>query len=225
MKIFIASALAASALSAFPAYAQGDGKPDLNAICAARACRTHFYDAVVRFDEKHYKTVPVTQTPYVLDDDSILIFPGETLAITFSIEDGKLAKPLFYKQYSAQLPAQIQIDEKPAANPDNVSLPTIKGELNAEITANMPPNTLIFSYGQLNGQKDMILMVNGNAPKSVKLDAYIFLLSEKGYKETYTSTCPLRTGIGLFEHWPYPLGPIILSHVRFMQAGEAMTCN
>lgn len=213
------------AVPALSAHAETPAKPDLDTICAARACRTNFYNAVLRVDDKHYRTVPVSRAPYVLDNGEILIYPGETLAITFKLENGMLVQPSFVKSYAAQLPVQIQIDGKPSVNPDDSGLPKLATGTSSDM-AGMPPNTLVISYGQVAGKPDMMLTVNGNLPKTLKLDAQMFLFSDKvGYVVKPTSTCPMLAGTSLFENWPEPLGPMVLSHVRLLNAGDKMVCQ
>jgi hypothetical protein len=55
--------------------------PDIDAVCAATACRDGGYEIALRLDKGHYRTLPVTRSPYILEDGSILIFPGEAFAI------------------------------------------------------------------------------------------------------------------------------------------------
>jgi hypothetical protein len=80
---------------------------NLDTLCAQIACRKGGYDAVVRVDSERYTTVPVSRSPYVVDDNSILIFPGETIAIQFTIENDQLTHPKMVERFAPKLPAYI----------------------------------------------------------------------------------------------------------------------
>jgi len=221
------AAVVAASLLALPAAAAD--VPDIDAICAKTACRTGGYFAVVSVDAAHFIGVNVSRSPYLLEDGAILLFPGETLAVTFAVDGDTLGKPISAVRYAPHLPlliARTQGD-KPAANPDDATLPVVLGKMPADEVASLPPNTLLISYGQFKpeGPAGMVLTLEHNLPHTLKLDAVITEISTAGYKQHASSTCPVLPKIWDNESWPYPLGPIILAKVRFQPDSGDIVCN
>jgi hypothetical protein len=224
MKALI-SILAVAALAAgAPVKAQTAPAP-ADTVCQTTACRPGGIDIVVRVDKDHYQTVPVKPAPYVLPDGQILIFPGETIAVQFTRNGDTLSAPVFYRRFAPQFPAQIEVGGKAADDPANAGLPAIKGEMSKDKMVDLPPNTLLLSYGQADGQPGMMLTIDHNFPKALKLDATMFLIGKGRYDQQPTSTCPIQVGLSSFEMWPNPIGPLTLKGFRLLQVGGKMTCD
>jgi hypothetical protein len=203
--------------------------PDVEKICAARACRTGGYQAAVFVDAGHYTLIPVSRSPYILDDGAALVFPGETIAVQFAPDGDKLGPPISAQRYAAHFPALIaKAEEQPVANPEDAALPVVSEKMPADEVAKLPPNSLLISYGQFKqtGDKGMALIVEQNLPQTIKLDAIVAELSPGGgYKLHYTSTCPIMPKMWGNENWPNALGPIVLKNFRFQATGNSFNCE
>ncbi len=101
--------------------------------CAVLACRPGGYETVIRLDAEHYTNIPVSLSPYVTEDGSILILPGETIAIQFAIDGDKIGPAKFLQAFAPEFPAQMQGEDKVIDNPADASLP--------KIPESLPPNT------------------------------------------------------------------------------------
>jgi hypothetical protein len=203
--------------------------PDVDKVCAQHACRAGGYEAVVFVDGEHYTTIPVTHSPYILDDGSVLVFPGETIAVQFAPSGDKLGPPISVQRYAAHLPALIVVkaDGQPDANPDDATLPSIRENAPADEVAKLPPNTLLIAYGQFKktGDKGMALIVEHNLTQTIKLDAIVAEISPGKYKQHYTSTCPIMPKMWGNENWPNALGPLVLKNFRFQATGNVFSCE
>jgi hypothetical protein len=224
----INSALLAAALLAVPAAA--DDAPNLDAICAKTPCRAGGYFALVSADASHFVGVEVGRSPYLLENGSLLIFPGETIAVTFALDGDKL-KPIAAKRYAPHLPLPIARaqGDKPQANADDNALPAVGAKLPADEVASLPPNTLLVSYGQLKpqGESSMVLTLNHNLPHTLKLDAIVAEIQSGSsvYRQHYTTTCPVVPKIWDNESWPMPLGPLVLTRFRLQQDSPTIVCD
>jgi hypothetical protein len=98
----LAAALA-TAVTAAPGPQAGPAR-DIAEVCAATTCRAGGFDAVVGVDAERFTTVPVSHSPFIVDGGTLLIFPGETVAVTFSI-DGDVLKAVSATRYKPQFPA------------------------------------------------------------------------------------------------------------------------
>ena len=132
---------------ASPALSQNT-QPDLDAVCAQRGCRDGGFDIALGVDAQRYTTIPVTRSPYVPDENSVLIFPGETIAIQFTSDSSKLTQPKFIKRFAPEFPAQIAKDNVLQDNTINATLPRLTGAMPRDQVANLPPGTIVISYGQ-----------------------------------------------------------------------------
>ncbi|WP_443747770.1 hypothetical protein [Asticcacaulis solisilvae] len=225
MRTLISTFAVAAMLAGAPAFAQTAAEPQPADACQATACRTGGFDAVVLVDKDHYRTVPITHSPYVLPDGSILIFPGETIAIQFRRDGDTLSAPTFYRRFAPALPARIETGDKVGDDPANAGLPVIKGDVSKDKVAGLPPDTLLLSYGQANGQPGMMLFVDHTFARTLKLDATMSLIGKGRYEQRPTSTCPILPGVSSFESWPNPLGPMILKGFRLLPASDKIVCQ
>ena len=226
-RFFAVAACVLVALGIETAVAE-DAPPDVEKVCAARACRAGGYDAAVFVDADHFTAIRVTRSPYILDDGSVLVFPGETIAVQFAPDGDKLGSPVSAQRYAPHLPALIvKADAQPQDNPDDAALPVVKETMPAAEVAKLPPNSLLISYGQFKkiGGKGMALFVEQNLPQTVKLDAIVAEITPSGYKQHYTSTCPIMPKMMGNEMWPNALGPLLLRNFRFQATGNSFACQ
>jgi hypothetical protein len=212
-------------LFAVPALAADDA-PDIAKVCAAQSCRDGGYEAVVAVDAEHYTTIPVSHSPYVLEDGSLLVFPGETLAVQFARDGDNLGAIVSVRRMAPRYPAQIaNPGASPAVNPADAALPALPGGLPAEETAALPPDTLLVSYGQMDpkGLAGMQLQLEHNFTRALKLTAILNQVRPGTYNTHATSTCTVMPRMFDQESWPDVLGPIILGRFRFQD--DTMVCN
>ena len=205
-----------------------DDGSDIEAICNERACRTGGYDAAVFVDAHHYMSIPVSRSPYILDDGSILLFPGETIAVQFSMSGDALGEPVAAEPYAAHHPLLIVMSGgNPGPNPDDTALPVAKGKLPADDVADLPPNSLLISYGQSEqtGASGMALTLESNLLQTIKLDAVVAEVASDTYKQHYASTCPVVPKIADFESFPKALGPLVLKNFRFHPDSQSLACK
>ncbi|MDC7684354.1 hypothetical protein PQU92_13785 [Asticcacaulis sp. BYS171W] len=219
--IALACATTASAQTDKPA----PQKVDIEKLCAETACRpAGRVDVVVRISPTEFRTAPVGRSPYVLADGAIMLYPGETLAIQYTIVDGQPTAPKLIQRYAPAMPAQIMKDGKAVANPDNATLPKVERD---GVVAKLPPNTLLVSYGQMDDKPDTWLKIESTLPENLKYNALMMLFKpagETGYQFRPTSSCPVLSGKIAIEHWPHPIGPILLAKPRFV-AKDDLACK
>ncbi|ESQ83665.1 hypothetical protein AEAC466_11705 [Asticcacaulis sp. AC466] len=177
-------------------------------------------------DKAHtYIGIPVSRSPYVLEDGAILIFPGETLAFKFNIDNGTLGKPEFIMAFAPQMPARVDINGKLSDNPLDANLPPLPTkDGNVDMSA-LPANSIILSYGEASEHKTgMMLSSDSTLTRAIKFEDTMYVVhpGKSGYTEFHTSTCPVRAGRGVFETWPHPIGPMILTNLRFVPDKETV---
>lgn len=204
--------------------------PDLDTVCAQSGCRTGGFDIAIAVDAQRYTTIPVSRSPYVPDDKSVLIFPGETIAIQFTPDGDSLTHPKFIGRYAPEMAAQIESGDVLSANPDDAKLPKLKGEIARDQMADMPPNTLLISYGQLDPHSGgMMLKTEHNFARPLKFTAILAIIRKGTYEQRPTSTCAVLPGIFGTEMWPDLLGPLVLTDLRLIDlpqtAGGGVTIN
>ncbi len=233
MGLAIKTILVAALVSQAPAPPKTPDQPpnavDVDKVCAERACRVGGYEAVLGTDKDHYTTIPVTRSPYLPDDSSVLIFPGETIAVQFAVDGDKLGSPVSVKRYAPHFPAFIsRSGGVPEVNSEDATFPQVKADLPTIEVAALPPNTLLLSYGQFKpkGETGMVLTLEHNLPHTVKLDVIIAEITPGAYKQHYTSSCPIMPKVWGNENWPNALGPIVLTKFRFLpDGGTTVSCE
>jgi hypothetical protein len=236
--LFLLPVLSLSA-QAEPTQNSGAPQPSIDEVCAKTACRKGGFEVAVRVDAQHFSTVPVTRSPYVLDDGGILIFPGETLMFQLAVDGEKLGRPTFVKALAPEIPAKIATDEKVVVNPDDASLSPLPQKSGDTDYAALPPDTIVISYGDMSdfyekGDKPdkmatepgKILIVSSNLSRPFKYDATMFVIKigKGGYAQSHTSTCTVMPHAGGSEMWPDPMGPMILENFRFVSDSDK-TCQ
>ncbi|ESQ80419.1 hypothetical protein [Asticcacaulis sp. YBE204] len=197
-------------------------KVDIEKLCATTTCRTGGIDIVLRVDEQSFTVIPVGRSPYIMEDGAILIYPGETIAIQYTVAEGKLTAPKVQTIYAPLYPMKLTKDDKVVANGADKTLPPVIREKEKAI---LPPNTVLFSYGQVDGSRDMMLKIESGLPETLKFDLIMATVAKGGgYRFQPTSSCPVQK-VPLYEHWPHPIGPIILKNARLLASNADMVCK
>ncbi len=196
--------------------------PDLDTVCAQSGCRDGGFDIAIAVDSSRYTTIPVTRSPYVPDATSVLIFPGETIAVQFTPEGDKLTNPKFIGRYAPAMAAAVASGGEVSANPADAKWPKLKGELAREQMADLPPNTLVISYGQLDPRSGgMMLKTEHNFARPLKFTAVLAVIGQGKYVQHATSTCAVLPGMFGMESWADLLGPLVLTDFRFLDLPKA----
>ncbi|HUJ03805.1 MAG TPA: hypothetical protein VLW75_09230, partial [Rhizomicrobium sp.] len=141
---------------------------------------------------------------------AVMIDPGETVAIQFKRSGNMLIDPKFIGRFQPDYPARVVHGGKLFANPADAKLPKLN-------MADLPPDTLVISYGQINAHTPgMILKSEHNFTRPIKFLAVRTLL-HMGYFDPYeTPTCAVLPGKSRTEIWPDLMGPIMLANIRFI---------
>lgn len=193
--------------------------------CAKAACRKALKDVVIRIDDTKFRTIPAPLSPYLLDPTSLLLFPGETVVIQFTVEGDAITGAKLLERLSPQLPAPLMLEGKIVANPDDADLRKAPGGMPKEMMATFPANVMVLSYGQVNGKPDTMLQMTHNLSRNIKFDAIMAVFGPEGYVQRSTTSCPVRPNVLGVEHWPHPIGPMILAKARLMPDGANMSCT
>lgn len=135
------------------------------------------------------------------------------------------AFPLFSKAFAPHFPAKIDVDDRPADNPNNASLPALTGDLASEELAALPDNVLVVSYGQTDTTSGMFMTIEHNLNGKLKLDAAMMIIKPNAYEKHYTSTCPIESEMMGMEMWPHPIGPMLLSNFRLLKPTDDQGCK
>lgn len=202
-----------------------DAPPDLQKVCAEATCRDGGYDLALGLGAGRATSISVPHSPIVLDG-TLLIFPGETIAIQFDVDGDRLIPRKIVQRYSARYPVpRVNADHSTFANPDDAALPHLKGGQAKD--EDLPPNTLVVSYGQLQPMADpgMVLTLQQNTGRMMKVDALIAEMAGTTYNQHPSSTCPIPPNISGFETWGNALGPLALTNFRLLPEGSPMVCQ
>lgn len=140
--------------------------------------------------------------PYLDSEGTVLIYPGEKIAITLEKKGSGL---------DAQLASVTGLD----------------GPL--DLPANPAP-TLRFEFEQ-DPKLGMMLTATNATNLGIKYDAQMFVPTPNGVKLAHTSICPLMPPQGIsptfsgFENWPHPIVLMVISNIRVQPDDAPRTCN
>lgn len=83
--------------------------------------------------------------------------------------------------------------------------------------------TLTFRLAQQPGKPDTELTVSHGLPQYLKFSLGQMLLT--GGDVQATSSCPVQPGTVNHEHWQYPVFQAVISNVRLLPEGAALSCG
>ena len=84
-----------------------------------------------------------------------------------------------------------------------------------------PEKTITAKFEQ-NEQGGMLLTIDNPFSKTLKFNMGIMPL--KSERLVKTTSCPVRAGLKLFEHWPYPIFQVVLGNARLLEKGDTTAC-
>lgn len=86
-----------------------------------------------------------------------------------------------------------------------------------------PQATLTFKLAQAPGSAETMLSVTHGFARTIKYSVGMMLPS--GGQLYATSTCPVQAGLTAYEHWQHPVFQLVVTSVRFLPPGAALTCE
>lgn len=177
----------------------------------------------------------VKSSPYVTGEGHILIYPGEKLVFRFEVQGDRLSTPEFVRAEVLPAGSAPDLSEKifdgmDKTDPNTFAIAQGLEEIRSTGHAkkrlkNELPGTLWLSYRAIPGTVGMMLTIEHNLPRRLKLDAFIMRPTSAGWDLKYTSTCEIPPLLSSGENWPEPLGGIILENFRLVADDKRRTCE
>lgn len=84
------------------------------------------------------------------------------------------------------------------------------------------PEKTISAKLEQNAEGGMLLEVRNPFSQSLKFNMGMMPL--KTERLAKTSSCPVRGGLFLIEHWPFPIFQLVLGNARLLEADASMAC-
>lgn len=220
LTVFTAVSITASLAAGVDAASQADNSDCLNSPC--RAAKT--IEIPLRNGAK--LQFAVERSPYLTSDGHIVIQPGERLVFHFSVDGDQIGLPQFVR--AEALPDMPVPDLNGPAfekmNKDDPNTFAIAAEI-ADSKVNgtakdqlkdEQPDTLILAYRPIPGSVGMMLTIEHNFPKQLKLSVFMMRPTQNGFELKYTDTCSIVPELASMENWREPLGGLILESFRFL---------
>ena len=89
-------------------------------------------------------------------------------------------------------------------------------------TVTDPAQTISFRFTQMDDSDSMMLVVNNPFKETMKY--HVMMLDFEGNTHE-TSSCPVRPGMSVFEHWPHVIPEIVMFDFRVLGMTDRMTCE
>jgi hypothetical protein len=86
-----------------------------------------------------------------------------------------------------------------------------------------PKRTLVFKFKQEPQAKDMILEIINPFPRDIKFTMGMML--PEGGDIRATSSCPVKAGLILLEHWPHPIYQLVITNGRVLAKSDSRVCE
>ena len=191
------------------AWAQSASSDDdrvraITAKCDRLVCRKASKDVALRTRDGKTVALATELYPYLDDQGAMVIYPGESIGLFMPAKGDVFGAPVLANVSGPDGP--VDLGSRPAAN-------------------------LLFAFQQLDGKLDMLLTIGNKTDLVVKVDATMFVPVSGGWRAIHTSTCPvdppqgsLKVFQGL-EHWPHPVGMLVIRNIRALPKGTAQTCE
>jgi hypothetical protein len=188
--------------------AQAKAAQDLAALCARVTCRTTPRNLSLRMRDISNFEIGTRMLPYFDDKGTLIIFPGETITLSYPGDDAKLEHPVL----------------------SSVSDPA------GPVTPPPPPSssaTVSFELEQMDGKADMMLTVTNKTRATVKFDTVMFMPdpASGNARGSRTTACPVLPPPGAapsfsdLENWPQPVVMLLIGNIRALAADAPHTCN
>jgi hypothetical protein len=207
--------------AATPSFAQAPATPPadraaaeasfaeaLAAQCAKVACRKAVRPVILRMGDGSSFQIATRPLPYFDERGTLILFPGEAVALTFAEDDEKLEHPMM------------------SAITDPVGP--------VELPAQESKRIISFTFLQADGKPDMMLGVSNTTKAMLKYDMAGFLpdVVNNNAKGGHVSTCALppppdganKPSLAL-EHWPQPMVMVMITNIRALLPGALRSCD
>lgn len=189
------------------AEAQAKAAQDLAALCARVTCRQTPRQLILRMPDNSSFQIGTRLLPYFDDKGTMILFPGETITLSYAGEDAKLEHPVL----------------------SSVSDP-------AGPVAPLPPpsgSNVSFKLEQMDGKPDMMLTVINTTKATVKFDTVMFVPdpASGNARGSHTTACPVLPPQGNapsfsdLENWPQPVVMLLIGNIRALDSSAPRTCN
>ncbi|MFT4091479.1 MAG: hypothetical protein QM645_12155, partial [Asticcacaulis sp.] len=195
------------------------------ALCKDTPCRNGGYEVLVNSPDGKIQVIEVLQSPYVAlngNSGAVLLFPGETIAVQFDIQNDQPVNPRLLQRFSAQFPVRAMIGKRVTEHPEDKDLPVLPSENRQSA---LPPNTLLLSFGQMDGLPGMVMIAESTLPKRLKYKAIMTVQKDDNYYNRPTSSCPVLAGASSYEHWPHTINNLLLHGFVFQEDDDKVVCN
>jgi hypothetical protein len=175
---------------------------ELAEACARSVCRTESREVRLRMPDGGGIGFDTRLLPYA-DGGDVVLYPGDSVKFRFVVRG---AAPLTGPEFVELDPADAGVlgRHDPAA----------ETEARTRSRTEAVEGTITFSFSQRDGEPDMTLNARSAFPITLKYDAVMFVPAQDGMRPQDTSSCPIFSGISGIEHWPHPIGMIVLTNFR-----------
>ncbi len=190
--------------------------------CAETICRPSKI-VLLTIPSSGVAVVMAEKAPIVDSEGKLMILPGEVLVLRFEADAAGAGRLTVIED---RTPPPVDTYTPPGGTE---ALPLYSSDITvmedmAVPMKGLPPNSIIMTYGQMPGKPDTVLTISHNVGGMLAYKALAGFWSEKGYGFKETSTCTVISEKFGVEHWPQPIGPMILTD--FVREAEGdMRCE
>jgi hypothetical protein len=189
------------------AEAQAKAAADLAALCARVTCRKIPRQVSLRMRDNSSFQIGTRMLPYFDDKGTLIIFPGESITLSYADDDAKLEHPVLSSVIDPAGPVELP----PPASKANIT----------------------FELKQMDGKPDMMLSVTNTTRATVKFDTVMFVPdpASGNARGSRTTACPVLPPPGSapsfsdFENWPQPIVMLLIGNIRAQDPSAPRTCN
>jgi hypothetical protein len=189
------------------AEAQAKAAADLAALCARVTCRKIPRQVSLRMRDNSSFQIGTRMLPYFDDKGTLIIFPGESITLSYADDDAKLEHPVLSSVIDPAGPVELP----PPASKANIT----------------------FELKQMYGKPDMMLSVTNTTRATVKFDTVMFVPdpASGNARGSRTTACPVLPPPGSapsfsdFENWPQPIVMLLIGNIRAQDPSAPRTCN
>lgn len=177
--------------------------------------------AEIRGEDGVFYAINSAGIPYI-DMGAPVLAPGEVLTVQFDDGTGMPVAPMLTEvaedaAWVGCIGALLAPDGTMRGRPPEPCAPQFDVR---RILAGAGPGSMRISYAQDPNRVIMVLRVAHNFPRMVKYDLLVEELRTEPAFFGRTVTCPVPPGRPALETWPFPIGRVILTNIRFVPEGE-----
>jgi len=190
------------------AEAQAKADQDLVELCARVTCRTTPRQVTLRMRDNSSFQIGTRTLPYFDDKGILIIFPGETITLSYPGDDAKLEHPVLSSVSDPAGPVALTPPPSPGTN-------------------------VSFKLEQMDGKPDMMLTVTNTTRSTVKFDTVMFVPdpasgNARGSRTTACPVLPPQANAPSFsdlESWQQPVVMLLIGNIRALAPDAPRACN